>query len=36
MHRSNRLAVVLLSALFATAALAQEPTGLLKRIKDDD
>ena len=34
MHRRNRLALTLLSALFATAALAQEPTGLLKRIKD--
>ena len=34
MRRCNRPALTLLLAFFATAGLAQEPTGLLKRVKD--
>jgi len=34
MRRCNRPALTLLLAVFATAGLAQEPTGLLKRVKE--
>ena len=34
MRRCNRPALTLLLAFFATAGLAQEPTGLLKRVKE--
>jgi ABC-type amino acid transport substrate-binding protein len=34
LRRCNRLALTLLLAFFATAGLAQEPTGLLKKVKD--